>query len=101
MDKKKSKIKIKIKKNKKIITKFNTKKGYNEIDLFYNIRKRFIDLCKPKNSKEFKLYEMYSNILINIVFLKCSYQPKTEDFIRNFLKKNIKNFDIKMKNINK
>ena len=43
----------------------------NEIELFFNIRKIFVELSKPMNKKEFDLINMYSNILINILFLKC------------------------------
>ena len=30
---------------------------------------------------------MYSNILINMIFLKCKYQEKTENNIKKFMKK--------------
>jgi hypothetical protein len=79
-------------KKKLIIIKKN-----DEIDLHYNIRKVFIECLTPKNNKEFSLYEMYSNIFINILFLKCRYQEKTEKFIKNFLSKHKKTI---MKNIN-
>jgi hypothetical protein len=63
----------------------------NEVNLYFNIRKLFIELLQPKNNKEYKLYEAYSHIFINIVFLKCRYNKKTEDFIKKFLKKYKKN----------
>ena len=66
---------------------YNVKKNNNEITAFYNLRKIFIELSKPKNNKELELYEMYSNILINMVFLKCRYQEKTENNIKKFMKK--------------
>ncbi len=99
-------VKKKIKKAEEKVNK-NANKNFtitiekkeNEPELFYRIRRKFVELSNPKNNKELKLNEMYSNILINMVFLKCSYQDKTEEFIRNFLKKNIKNFEIKTKNI--
>lgn len=70
--------------------KYILKKNKNEILLYYNIRKLFIDITNPKTEKKFKLYEMYSNILINIIFLKCRYEKKTEKIIINFIK-NYKN----------
>lgn len=73
-------------KNKEFI--YNIKKKDNEIYLYYNIRKIFIDLLKPKNNKELKLFEMYSNIFINILFLKCRYSSNTEKIIKKFLKNN-------------
>jgi len=73
-------------KNKEFI--YNIKKKDNEIYLYYNIRKIFIDLLKPKNNKELKLFEMYSNIFINILFLKCRYSFNTEKIIKKFLKNN-------------
>jgi hypothetical protein len=65
--------------------KYNIKKGIDEINLYYNIRKEFIILSNPKSDKEFKLYEMYSHILIDIVFLKCRYEKKTEKYIKDFM----------------
>ena len=64
-----------------------SKKYENEIDLYFNIRNLFIDLLKPKNNKEFKLYEAYSHMFINIIFLKCKYNEQSEKFIKNFLNK--------------
>jgi len=66
---------------------YNIKKYDNEIIKYYNLRKVFIELSNPKNNKELKLYEMYSNILINMIFLKCKYQEKTENNIKKFMKK--------------
>jgi hypothetical protein len=68
------------------------KKKENEPQLFYNMRKLFIDILKPKNKKQFSLYDMYSNIFINMIFLRCTYQKKTEDFIKDFFQKNKKKF---------
>jgi hypothetical protein len=67
------------------------KKGKDEINLYYNLRKEFIILSNPKSDKEFKLYEMYSHILIDIIFLKCRYEKKTEKMILTYIKKNRKN----------
>lgn len=67
--------------------KYYVKKKDTEITLYFNLRKSFIDLLKPKNKKEFELYDAYSNIFINMFFLKCHYGEKTEKFIQNFMKK--------------
>jgi len=72
-----------IKKNNKLIIKRNK----NEIDLYYNIRKLFINTDNPKTKSKFLLSEMYSNILINMLFLRCRYCKKTEKPIINFITK--------------
>jgi hypothetical protein len=45
---------------------------------------------------------MYSNILINMVFLKCKYSPKTEKKIKDYINKEknniIKNLNLNLKN---
>jgi len=69
---------------------YDIEKKDNEIELYFNIRKIFIDTLKPKNEKQFKLYEMYSNILINKIFLKCGYEKKTEKIIKDFMAKHKK-----------
>lgn len=74
-------------KEKKIKYCNNIKKGKDEINLYYNLRKEFIILSHPKSDKEFKLYEMYSHILIDIIFLKCRYEKKTEKHIKDFMAK--------------
>lgn len=71
--------------------KYIVKKNDNETDLNYNFRKIFIEEFKPKNVKDFKLIEMYSNIFINIISLKCNYEKKTEKKINLFIKR-IKNY---------
>lgn len=73
--------------------KYIIERNKDEIDLYYNIRKVFIDKSNPKNIKEFRLITMYSHILINILFLKCRYENKTEKKIKEFLDK-YKNFII-------
>lgn len=80
-------------KNKKFI--YNIKKDDNEIYLYYNLRKKFIEMKEPKNTKEMKLYEMYSYIFINMLFLKCRYKEKTENVIYQFLQKHSKNINVK------
>ena len=77
-------------------SKFKIIKNNDEIYLFFNIRKLFIELLKPKNLKEFNLYSMYSHIFINIIFLHCRYSIKTEKFIKKFLKKYKKNIEFEL-----
>jgi hypothetical protein len=84
---------MKIKENIYFLKKFN-----NEIDLYFQIRKLFIELLKPKNNKEYKLYESYSHMFINIIFLKCRYQKKSEKFIKSFLDKYKKDITFFIKN---
>ena len=71
----------------------------DEIEIHYNIRKFFIECLKPKNKKQILLYEMYSHIFINMLFLKCKYQIKTENFIKKFLKKYRKKIQLAFNNI--
>ena len=80
--------------------KYDLKKREGEIEMHFNIRKAFIDILNPKTKKKFKLYEMYSNIFINILFLKCRYREDTENFIKNFIKKNGKKIKYNIKNMN-
>ena len=70
-----------------MVFQYILKKNENEIHKYFLIRDSFIKLLNPKNKKQFKLYEAYSNIFINIFFLKCRYSIKTEKFIKNFMKK--------------
>lgn len=53
------------------------KNKYELIDQ-YKIRKKFIELSKPINKKEYVYLENLSFIFINMVFLKCRYQEETE-----------------------
>ena len=69
------------------IFKYKIEKTDNEIELYFNIRKNFIESLKPKNEKELKLLNMYSNILLNMLFLKCKYQINTQKKMMNYLKK--------------
>ena len=90
------KISKKIDKNKSIKNKKNKyklEKGSNEVEIYYQLRNLFIDKMKPKkmNKKEFNLLKMYSNILINMIFLKCRYRDETEEIIKKFFTKNINN----------
>ena len=54
------------------------KKNKYELDEHFKIRKKFIDLLKPNNKKNFINVENLSFIFINMVFLKCKYQVNTE-----------------------
>ena len=74
--------------------KYIIKKNKDEIDLYYHIRKVFIDISNPKNKKDFDLITMYSHILINMLFLKCRYENKTEKKIKEFLEKHKKNIHL-------
>lgn len=77
--------------NKKF--KYIIKKKEDEINIYYNIRKKFINTLKPKNKKEYNIYELYSHILINILFLKCRYHKDTENTINNYIQKYKNNFN--------
>jgi len=107
--------KIKVKVNKKINIdideskinnlnknnlKFDIKRNKNEIDLYYDIRKFFIFKNNPVTQSKFLLIQMYSNILINIIFLKCRYEKKTEKLIVEFIKKYKNDLIIYIKNFN-
>ena len=65
------------------------KRHVNEPERYYLIRKIFIEKHAPKTKKEFDLITMYSNVLINIVFLQCRYSEKTSFIIMKYLKKNV------------
>lgn len=90
---------IKIKKTKTKDVKNKDNKKYilvrrdNEVDIYFELRELFFNKMKPKKltEKSFKLYEMYSDILINIIFLKCRYQEKTESIIKQFFNKYMNN----------
>jgi hypothetical protein len=88
----KKNIKQKSKKKSKNTFSYNLDKKENEVSYVYDIRKVFIETLKPKNEKEFKLFEMYSNILINMIFLKCRYKTKTEKKIKDYIKNYKKNY---------
>ena len=79
----------------KKIFKYLIKKNNNEPDKFYNLKNKFIQELKPKNEKQLLLISMYSNILINMVYLKFRYNDKIEKKMYSYLKK------IKMNNLQK
>jgi len=92
-DKEKTQYKINNKTKEKSKKKnFELIQDENEPVFFYDIRKSFVELLNNKNKKDFELHVMYSHIFINMMFLKCRYQPDTEEFINNFLKKYDKKF---------
>lgn len=68
-------------------------KGDNESNKLYQIRKKFIEELKPKNKKDLEMITQYSNILIDIVFLKCQYDEKTMKQMKKYLDK-IKKFNV-------
>ena len=72
---------------KKKIFKYELNKKYDEIELYYNIKKTFIENLNPKNEKELNLLNMYSNILINMLFLKCKYNKNTNKKMMSYFKK--------------
>jgi len=76
-----------------MVKKYILKKNNNEPPLFFKLRDKFINELKPKSDKEFALLSMYSNILVNMVYLKCRYNDKTEKNLLKYLKK------IKMNNM--
>jgi hypothetical protein len=65
---------------------FKIEKYEDEPNRYYLIRKIFINKKNPKTKKEFELMLMYSNILINMVFLHCRYSAKTSKIILDYLK---------------
>jgi hypothetical protein len=85
----------------KVFTYKVIKKDY-ELNAHFYLRKTFIDFFKPKTSKQFDILDMYSHIFINILYLKCRYQKKTEKKIMEFIKlhkNNLKNYISNYKNI--
>ena len=66
--------------------KYIIKKHYIVLDKYYSIRKKYIESIYPKTKKELLLYENYSNIIINILYLGCKYDKKTVNMIKNTLK---------------
>ena len=95
-----NKIKINKKKTNKKNFSYKIIKKEFEPEIFFKIRKLFIELLNPENKKKLELYKMYSNIFINIFFLDCRYQSKTENFIKNFLKKYKAEFIKNIKSLN-
>jgi hypothetical protein len=63
------------------------KENKNEPEKFYTLRNKFILSLKPKNDKELSLMNMYSHILVNMVYLRCRYEDKIEKKMYKYLKK--------------
>jgi hypothetical protein len=62
------------------------KKYKNELKEHFNLRKKIVLYLNPKNKKEFIYYSNLSNIILNKIYLKCKYEKKTEELIKNILK---------------
>jgi len=62
------------------------KKNKYELKEHYNLRKKIVFYLNPKNKKEFIYYSNLSNIILNKIYLKCKYEKKTEELIKNILK---------------
>ena len=67
--------------------KFNLIKNKYELNKHFEIRKKIIDFYDPKNNQDFIYINNLSHIYINIKFLNCTYNSKTEKIINNFLEK--------------
>ena len=65
--------------------KYEIKKNTNELDENYKIRKKFIEYLNPKNKKQLFLYSNYSNILVNIIFLRNKYEIDKMKIIKDIL----------------
>jgi hypothetical protein len=100
INKNKEKISISNKINKSKNFSYTLNKKECEPELFFKIRKLFIDLLKPENETKLELYIMYSNVFVNIFFLDCRYQVKTEKFIKDFLQKYKSQFAKNIKSLN-
>ena len=59
--------------------------GKNKYELTYpyQIRQKIIQFLKPKTKKDRIYYENLSHIFINMVFLQCKYDKKTESLIES------------------
>ena len=57
---------------------YNVSRDRFETNQSYYRRQWFIASLKPKTEKEFKQYETYSRVFVNILLLKCRYDPKLE-----------------------
>ena len=66
--------------------KYNIIKNTNELDVNFKIRKKFIEYLNPKNKKELILFNNYSNILINIIYLGNKFDSSTTNIIKEILK---------------
>lgn len=60
---------------------YNIQQDNYEIKKYFNIRKKIINYFKPKNNEDYIYYNNLSNIFINIIYLRCKYNKKTEKII--------------------
>lgn len=65
--------------------KYTISKNYYELESYYQIRKKYIEQCQPKNKKELVYYTNFSHILINIYFLGNGYSKTTQDNFKKTL----------------
>ena len=83
--------------------KFNLMKNKYELNKHFEIRKKIIDFYDPKNNQDFIYINNLSHIYINMKFLNCTYNSKTEKIVNNLLEnfnKNNKKINNKKININ-
>ena len=65
--------------------KYIISKNNYELEFYYQIRKKYIEYCQPKNKKELIYYTNFSNILINIYFLGNGYSKTTQENFKKTL----------------
>ena len=81
--------------------KFNLVKNKYELNKHFEIRKKIIEFYNPKNNQDFIYINNLSHIYINMKFLNCKYNSKTEKIVNNLLQKFNKKVNINFnKNIN-
>ena len=67
--------------------KFKLIKNKYELNKYFEIRKKIIDFYNPKNKKDFIYIDNLSHIYINMKFMDCKYNVKTEKIINNIVEK--------------
>ena len=67
--------------------KFKLIKNKYELSKYFEIRKKIIDFYNPKNNKDFIYIDNLSHIYINMKFMGCKYNVKTEKIINNIIAK--------------
>ena len=77
--------------------KFNLIKNKYELNKHFEIRKKIIDFYDPKNNQDFIYINNLSHIYINMKFLNCTYNSKTEKIVNNLLEKLNKNKKVNSK----
>jgi hypothetical protein len=65
--------------------KYTVSKNNYELESYYQIRKKYIELCNPKNKKELVYITNFSHILINIYFLGNGYSKNTQENFKKTL----------------